>query len=58
MPYRIKISNGVEEIEIKSGDISHIDTMIQKVEQLKKLLTKKPNIDSPKEEEESYLGKS
>ena len=49
---------GVEEIEIESGNISHIDTMIQKVEQLTKLLTKKPNIDSPKEEEESYLGKS
>ena len=58
MPYRIKISNGIEEIEIESDDISDIDTMIKKVEQLKQLFREKPSIDSPPTEEESYLGKS
>ena len=58
MPYRIKISNGIEEIEMESDHISDIDTMIKKVEQLKQLLREKPSIDSPPKEEESYLGKS
>ena len=56
MPYRIKISNGIEEIEIESDDISDIDTMIKKVEQLKQLFREKPSIDSPSTDEESYLG--
>ena len=58
MPYRIKISNGIEEIEMESDHISDIETMIKKVEQLKQLLREKPSIDSPPTEEESYLGKS
>ena len=58
MPYRIKISNGIEQIEIESDHISDIDTMIKKVEQLKQLFREKPSIDSPPTEEESYLGKS
>lgn len=59
MPYRIKISNGIEEIEIESDYISDLDTIIKKVEQLKQLFTEKPCADSPpKSEEESYLGKS
>jgi hypothetical protein len=58
MPYRIKISNGIEEIEMESDQISDIDTMIKKVEQLKQLLREKPSIDSSPKEEESYLGKS
>ena len=58
MPYRIKISNGIEEIEMESDHISDLDTMIKKVEQLKQLLKEKPSIDSPPTEEESYLGKS
>ena len=58
MPYRIKISNGIEEIEIESDDISDIDTMIKKVEQLKQLFREKPSIDSPSTDEESYLGKA
>jgi hypothetical protein len=58
MPYRIKISNGIEEIEIESDHISDIDTMIKKVEQLKQLFREKPSINSPPTEEESYLGKS
>jgi hypothetical protein len=58
MPYRIKISNGIEEIEMESDHISDLDTMIKKVEQLKQLLREKPSIDSPPTEEESYLGKS
>ncbi|HEY6658289.1 MAG TPA: hypothetical protein VIZ62_07165 [Nitrososphaeraceae archaeon] len=58
MPYRIKISNGIEEIEMESDHISDIETMIEKVEQLKQLLREKPSIDSPPTEEESYLGKS
>jgi len=58
MPYRIKISNGIEEIEMESDHISDIDTMIKKVEQLKQLLREKPSSDSPLTEEESYLGKS
>jgi hypothetical protein len=58
MPYRIKISNGIEEIEIESDHISEIDTMIKKVEQLKQLLKGKPSVDSPQTEEDSYLGKS
>ena len=57
MSYRIKISNGIEEIEMESDHISDIDTMIKKVEQLKQLLREKPSIDSPPTEEESYLGK-
>lgn len=58
MPYRIKISNGIEEIEMESDHISDIDTMIKKVEQLKQLFRKKPNLDTSSTEEESYLGKS
>ena len=59
MPYRIKISNGIEEIEIESDYISDLDTIIKKVEQLKQLFTEKPRVDSPpKSEEGSYLGKS
>jgi hypothetical protein len=58
MPYRIKISNGIEEIEMESDHISDIDTMIKKVEQLKQLFREKPSINSPPTEEESYLGKS
>ena len=58
MPYRIKISNGIEEIEMESDHISDIDTMIKKVEQLKQLLREKPSINSPPTEEEFYLGKS
>ncbi len=59
MSYRIKISNGIEEIQIESDDISDIDTIIKKVEQLKQLFTKKSRVDfHPKAEEESYLGKS
>ena len=58
MPYRIKISNGIEQIEIESDHISDIDTMIKKVEQLKQLFREKPSINSPPTEEESYLGKS
>jgi len=58
MHYRIKISNGIEEIEMESDHISDLDTMIKKVEQLKQLLREKPSIDSPPTEEESYLGKS
>lgn len=58
MPYRIKISNGIEQIEIESDHISDIDTMIKKVEQLKQLFREKPSVDSPPTEEESYLGKS
>jgi hypothetical protein len=59
MPYRIKFSNGVEEIQIESDDISDIDTIIKKVEQLKQLFTEKSRVDfHPKTEEESYLGKS
>ena len=45
MPYRIKISNGIEEIQIESDDISDIDTIIKKVEQLKKLFTEKSPVD-------------
>jgi hypothetical protein len=56
MPYRIKISNGIEEIEMESDHISDLDTMIKKVEQLKQLLREKPST-SPTEEE-PYLGKS
>ncbi len=59
MPYRIKISNGIEEIEIESDHISDIDTIIRKVEQLKQLFKEKSPVDfPPKTEEESYLGKS
>ena len=58
MPYRIKISDGIEQIEIESDHISDIDTMIKKVEQLKQLFREKPSVDSPPKEEESYLGKS
>jgi hypothetical protein len=58
MPYRIKISNGIEQIEIESDHISDIDTMIKQVEQLKQLFREKPSVDSPPTEEESYLGKS
>jgi len=58
MPYRIKISNGIEEIEMESDHISDIDTMIKKVEQLKQLFREKPSIDISSTEEESYLGKS
>ena len=58
MPYRIKISNGIEEIEMESDQISDIDTMIKKVEQLKQLFREKPSIDSSPTEEKSYLGKS
>ena len=58
MPYRIKISNGIEQIEIESDHISDIDTMIKQVEQLKQLFMEKPSVDSPPTEEESYLGKS
>ncbi|HEU4483631.1 MAG TPA: hypothetical protein VFR65_11330 [Nitrososphaeraceae archaeon] len=58
MPYRIKISNGIEEIEMESDHISDIDTMIKKVEQLKQLFREKPNLDTSSTEEESYLGKS
>lgn len=58
MPYRIKISNGIEEIEMESDHISDIDTMIKKVEQLKQLFREKPSINSPPTAEESYLGKS
>jgi hypothetical protein len=58
MPYRIKISNGIEEIEIESDHISEIDTMIKKVEQLKQLFKEKPSVAAPPKEEESYLGKS
>ena len=58
MPYRIKVSNGIEEIEMESDHISDIDTMIKKVEQLKQLFREKPNLDTSSTEEESYLGKS
>jgi hypothetical protein len=58
MPYRIKISNGIEEIEMESDHISDLDTMIKKVEQLKQLLREKPSIDTSTTEEESYLAKS
>ena len=58
MPYRIKISNGIEEIEMESDNISDIDIMIKKVEQLKQLFREQPSINSPRTEEESYLGKS
>lgn len=58
MPYRIKISNGIEEIEMESDHISDLDTMIKKVEQLKQLLREKPSIDTSITEEESYLAKS
>jgi hypothetical protein len=58
MPYRIRISNGIEEIEIESDQISDIDTMIKKVEQLKQLFREKPSIDSSPTKEQSYLGKS
>jgi hypothetical protein len=58
MPYRIKISNGIEEIEIESDHISEIDTMIKKVEQLKQLFKEKPSVAHTPTEEESYLGKS
>ena len=58
MPYRIRISNGIEEIEMESDQISDIDTMIKKVEQLKQLFREKPSIDSSPTEEKSYLGKS
>ena len=59
MSYRIKISNGIEEIQIESDDISDIDTIIKKVEQLKQLFTEKSRVDfHPQTEEESYLGKS
>ena len=59
MSYRIKISNGIEEIQIESDDISDIDTIIKKVEQLKQLFTEKSRVDfHPKTEAESYLGKS
>jgi len=59
MPYRIKISNGIEEIEIESDHISDIDTIIRKVEQLKQLFKEKSPVNlPPKTEEESYLGKS
>ena len=58
MPYRIKISNGIEEIEMESDHISDIDTMIKKVEHLKQLFREKPNLDTSSTEEESYLGKS
>jgi len=58
MPYRIKISNRIEEIEMESDHISDIDTMIKKVEQLKQLFREKPSIDISSTEEESYLGKS
>ena len=57
MPYRIKISNGIEEIEIESDHISEIDTMIKKVEQLKQLFKEKPSV-APPSKEESYLGRS
>ena len=55
MPYRIKISNGIEEIEMESNHISDLDTMIKKVEQLKQLLREKQSIDTSTTEEESYL---
>ena len=58
MPYRIKISNGIEEIEMESDHISDLDTMIKKVQQLKQLLREKPSIDTSTTEEESYLAKS
>ena len=58
MPFRIKISNGIEQIEIESDHISDIDTIIKKVEQLKQLFREKPSVDLPPTEEESYLGKS
>ncbi|HKO40776.1 MAG TPA: hypothetical protein VJU85_05895 [Nitrososphaeraceae archaeon] len=59
MPYRIKISNGIEEIEIESDHISDLDTIIRKVEQLKQLFREKSSVNlPPKSEEESYLGKS
>jgi hypothetical protein len=58
MPYRIKISNGIEEIEIESDHISEIDTMIKKVEQLKQLFKEKSSVAPTPTEEESYLGKS
>jgi hypothetical protein len=58
MPYRIRISNGIEEIEMESDQISDIDTMIEKVEQLKQLFREKPSIDSSPTKEKSYLGKS
>ena len=58
MPYRIKISNGIEEIEMESDHISDLDTMIKKVEQWKQLLREKPSIDTSTTEEESYLAKS
>jgi hypothetical protein len=58
MPYRIKISNGIEEIEMESDHISDIDIMIKKVEQLKQLFREKASINSPPTKEESYLGKS
>lgn len=58
MSYRIKISNGIEEIQIESDDISDIDTIIKKVEQLKQLFREKPSIDSSPTKEKSYLGKS
>ena len=58
MPYRIKISNGIEEIEMESDQISDIDTMFKKVGQLKQLFREKPSIDSSPTKEKSYLGKS
>lgn len=59
MAYRIKISNGIEEIEIESDHISDLDTIIRKVEQLKQLFKEKSSVNlPPKSEEESYLGKS
>jgi len=59
MPYRIKISNGIEEIEIEFDHISDLDTIIRKVEQLKQLFREKSSVNlPPKSEEESYLGKS
>ena len=58
MPYRIKISNGIEEIEMESDHISDLDTMIKKVEQLKQLLREKPSFDTSTTEKESYLAKS
>ena len=38
MPYRIKISNGIEEIEMESDHISDLDTMIKKVRTIKTIV--------------------
>jgi len=52
MPYRIKISNGIEEIEIESDHISDLDTIIRKVEQLKQLFREKSSVNLPPKSEE------